>query len=365
MKRAWMPVRIDIADDPRVRRAARSLDLSRYAFVGMCVALWAWAQQHTVDGSLPFTTDQDIDDLVGRDGFADALRLIGWLETHPECADGIVFPRWDEYNSNGAKERLQAAERVARQRVRKCYGESVTKSLHDRDLHNSKSKRREEDGASAPSGEARASHRPSRGAVSWSIESGFAGITDQDRANWAAAYPAVNIERATAEAHAWLVANPTRTKRNYRRFLTNFFSRQQERGGDAASAGRAVPRGTRSDAADANQEPAWRRDQRQRAESVTKAAGLADGPKSARTAFRRAFFEIWPAERFADAGGNARETLIGENGLIWRQFQRLDPEAAMRVLRHLAGKHAKPPTLTEIRDAVAAQEQNTIRRTAK
>lgn len=246
-KRAWMPVRLDIGEDPRVRRAARSLSISRYQVVGMCIALWGWAQQHTVDGSLPHTTDQDIDDLVDHDGFAKALRLIGWLENHPTIDGGTLLPRWEQHNSNGAKARLQTAERVSRKRERECNAESVTESLQERDLHNRTEEREEEktDAAGAASGEHRASHAASPGRVAWSVEGGFVGVTDRDRETWAAAFPAVNLERATAEAHAWLTANPTRAKkRNYRRFLMGWFSRQQERGGDAASAARAVPRGT-------------------------------------------------------------------------------------------------------------------------
>jgi predicted phage replisome organizer len=58
------------------------------------------------------------------------------------------------------------------------------------------------------------------------------GISDEQVATWAVVYPALNIERELAKAGEWLLANPTKTKKLYRRFLVGWFSRSQERGGE-------------------------------------------------------------------------------------------------------------------------------------
>lgn len=80
-------------------------------------------------------------------------------------------------------------------------------------------------------------------AVTWCVDSGWGGITEQDRADWAAAYPAVDVEQELARATVWLRANPTKAgKRNYRRFLANWFSRTQDRGGTVC----AAPRGSQT-----------------------------------------------------------------------------------------------------------------------
>lgn len=55
------------------------------------------------------------------------------------------------------------------------------------------------------------------------------GITDELRGHWAAAYPLVNIDAEITRAAVWLFTNPDRRKQNYARFLTNWFSRSQER----------------------------------------------------------------------------------------------------------------------------------------
>lgn len=71
------------------------------------------------------------------------------------------------------------------------------------------------------------------GEITWTAAGGFSGITDYDRANWRKAYPACNIDRQLAAAHEWLLSNPSKAvKRQWRRFVTNWLSRSQERGGD-------------------------------------------------------------------------------------------------------------------------------------
>jgi hypothetical protein len=57
-------------------------------------------------------------------------------------------------------------------------------------------------------------------------------ISEQDIQDWSQAYPAVDVRLETKRAEQWCLANPTKTKKNYRRFLTNWFARTQERGGN-------------------------------------------------------------------------------------------------------------------------------------
>jgi len=77
--------------------------------------------------------------------------------------------------------------------------------------------------------------------IAWTKENGFCGITESDLAAWEKAYPAVNIDRNLAAAGEWLKSNPVKAKRsNWRRFITNWLSRTQEKGGDIASNGYAA-----------------------------------------------------------------------------------------------------------------------------
>ena len=70
-------------------------------------------------------------------------------------------------------------------------------------------------------------------AIAWSSTDGWSGITDKDRNEWNAAYPACNIDKQLASMNQWLLSNPAKSRKKlWRKFLTNWLSRQQERGGD-------------------------------------------------------------------------------------------------------------------------------------
>lgn len=57
----------------------------------------------------------------------------------------------------------------------------------------------------------------------------FKGITEADELRWQDAYPAVPIPPEISKAAAWLAANPANRKKNYERFLVNWFGRSQDR----------------------------------------------------------------------------------------------------------------------------------------
>jgi T5orf172 domain len=57
----------------------------------------------------------------------------------------------------------------------------------------------------------------------------FVGITHLDHELWAKAYPAVNLNLEIAKAAAWIHANPKNRKSNYAKFLSNWFSRAQDK----------------------------------------------------------------------------------------------------------------------------------------
>jgi T5orf172 domain len=57
----------------------------------------------------------------------------------------------------------------------------------------------------------------------------FTGITHQTFEVWTRAYPAINLNVEMAKAAAWLHANPKNRKSNYAKFLSNWFSRAQDK----------------------------------------------------------------------------------------------------------------------------------------
>lgn len=56
----------------------------------------------------------------------------------------------------------------------------------------------------------------------------FENITDADMALWRKTYPAIDIQQEINKAACWLVANPTRVKSNYKRFLNSWLCKAQD-----------------------------------------------------------------------------------------------------------------------------------------
>lgn len=70
--------------------------------------------------------------------------------------------------------------------------------------------------------------------ISWSSDGGFQGISADDRCAWGNAYPGVDLAAEIAKAHVYLRENPAKAgRRNWGAFLARWFSRVQERGGNA------------------------------------------------------------------------------------------------------------------------------------
>lgn len=75
-------------------------------------------------------------------------------------------------------------------------------------------------------------HQPLSSQITYDfLANEWVGISDEKVADWAAAFPAVNVERQLIRAAEWLQANPKQKKSNYARFLFNWLSRAQEKGG--------------------------------------------------------------------------------------------------------------------------------------
>jgi phage replication O-like protein O len=60
---------------------------------------------------------------------------------------------------------------------------------------------------------------------------GFLNISDEDKKRWKETYPACDIEIELRRMAEWLLANPEKKKKKYRRFIVNWLSKTQDRGG--------------------------------------------------------------------------------------------------------------------------------------
>lgn len=106
----WIAIRCDLANEPEVISIAEATGLDEYAVVGRLHRLWSWGNRHTTDGNAPSVTYSWVDRYLQQDGFALAMEEAGWL-AHDGAS--LMFPKFDRFNSQGAKQRLLTAKRVA------------------------------------------------------------------------------------------------------------------------------------------------------------------------------------------------------------------------------------------------------------
>jgi len=80
------------------------------------VAFWLWVDLNmSPDCPQVKGTKKGLDRVAGRDGFADALISVGWLEVQ----DGVVFiPGYEVHLSKSAKERAKGQKKKAMQRIK-------------------------------------------------------------------------------------------------------------------------------------------------------------------------------------------------------------------------------------------------------
>jgi hypothetical protein len=120
----WIKLSYSTPVKPEVAFIARATKLDTDTVLGKLLRIWIWFDLNSVDGVITLGTDADVDAVVGKEGFARAMRDAGWLTT-PDCGAGIQATNFDRHNGSTGKKRAQIKERVAKSR----NAPSVTSSL--------------------------------------------------------------------------------------------------------------------------------------------------------------------------------------------------------------------------------------------
>jgi len=121
----YLPMRLDLAEDPAVIRMAAMLKIDELDVVGRLWAVWSWANRQSRDGHAIGVTSSWIDRYTRTPGLSAAMIDVGWLI---ESEEGITIPKYDRWNSKAAKTRLDGNARQARHREmsRVCHKKNVT-----------------------------------------------------------------------------------------------------------------------------------------------------------------------------------------------------------------------------------------------
>jgi hypothetical protein len=214
-------MRVDLASDPAVIRIRRATGLDADAVVGKLHRLWSWADTHTADGFAAGLDAEWVDEFASVAGFAAAMQDAGWLEA---SESGVRFANFDRHNGQPAKTRALKKNRMMRSRGAARATEAPPEE----------EKRREEyiqPAAPVATSEPQAA-RSTAPKIAWTPSAGWEGITDEDRQEWATAYPGAVIDQELAKATAWLKAHPTKAgKRNWRAFVVRWLGKCQDSGG--------------------------------------------------------------------------------------------------------------------------------------
>ena len=141
----WIPMRLDLCDDPAVLEMADILNQPEEYVVGCLHKVWSWASRNCHDGTVTGVTKMSLSRAVKLPEAVAAMLAVGWL-VEGKGADGrpfVSFPKWENWLSKSAKARLQNSmnQRNARQLKAledqppepKRIGLVVDLSLSDRD----------------------------------------------------------------------------------------------------------------------------------------------------------------------------------------------------------------------------------------
>jgi hypothetical protein len=123
----WIKMRTNLDTDPAVVRISSGLKTDRFSVVGRLHKIWSWANEHLTDGQDVPIDSAFLDTLVEAPGFADQLRIVGWLSGR----DGnLSFPSFLKHNGSSAKQRALDSHRKKTVRVvsGKCPDDNRTKS---------------------------------------------------------------------------------------------------------------------------------------------------------------------------------------------------------------------------------------------
>jgi len=237
----WIPLDCNLGTKPEVLELVDDTGLPVEAVCWRLIQLWSWAALNSSDGTIRATPRRVAAVAGGDEAFWLAVERVGWVTF---LNGTIVIEGWEKRFSQAAKARAMHARRQDSYRWRSrdggpSQGGDGAESLQEK---TGQERTEEEIQPAAPvptSDPPKASRTPSKPKVAWTAEAGWAGITDEDRREWAEAYPGAVLAQELAKATAWLKANPSRAgRRNWRRFIVGWLQRCQDKGGTNRETGK-------------------------------------------------------------------------------------------------------------------------------
>jgi hypothetical protein len=102
-------MRSELQTHPKIVRILSATQSDRFRVIGGLHAVWAVFDTHSVDGELFGYTPDQMDQIIGWQGFTAALVAVGWMQF--DGVQTLVLPEFDEHNSKNAKRRAEDQKR--------------------------------------------------------------------------------------------------------------------------------------------------------------------------------------------------------------------------------------------------------------
>ena len=250
----WIPIDCNLGTKPEVLELVDDTGVPVEAVVYRLIQLWSWAAMNTADGTLRATPARLQAVAGGDEAFWLAVERVGWVTF---LNGTVVIEGWEKRFSRAAKARLQDARRKASERSVRTLSEKCPKKIGLQDSTGEKNTYIPAAPVATTETRKPRSRSQPTDSIRWTPAAGWEGITAEDRAAWAAAYPACDVARELAAAGEWLRANPEKARKSrWRSFLVRWLSRSQDRGGGKPSNRPGAPPPAKAWA----ERPSWRDD---------------------------------------------------------------------------------------------------------
>ena len=117
----WIPMRLDLNEDPAVLEMADILGQPEEYIVGALHRIWSWASRNCHSGKVTGVTLLSLGRATGNGQIVQAMVQVGWLaeERDADNRPVIIFPKWENWLSESAKKRLNNSRNKRNSRANK------------------------------------------------------------------------------------------------------------------------------------------------------------------------------------------------------------------------------------------------------
>ena len=111
----WIPWECGLTRKREVMVIAKIMGVSRREAAALCMEVWEWASEQSIDGLIMGIEKQDVSDALGIPGIGEAMAIAGWMLNGN---GNVQFPNWERFNARSARSRFLNAARVREHRAR-------------------------------------------------------------------------------------------------------------------------------------------------------------------------------------------------------------------------------------------------------